>query len=75
MEQQKIAAMICFLLISAVMLYGFSHSEKAFESLKKVYGIFGIKLDFTSGGKRTVKGIFLVLCSIFFISSIALIIF
>ncbi len=52
MDKQQIAALIFFLLISSVMLYGFLHLEKTLGLLKKVYGIFGIKLDFTQGGER-----------------------
>ncbi len=75
MDKQQIAALIFFLIISLVMLYGFLHPEKALGFLKKVYGIFGIKLDFTERGEKIVKGILITLFLIFFTSSIALILF
>ncbi len=75
MDKQQMLASIFFLLISSVMLYSVFHLEKALRLVKKIYGIFGIKLDFTEGGEKLIRGILIILCLIYITTSIALIFF
>lgn len=75
MDTQQVAALILFLFISLMMFYGFLHLEKTLSLLKKIYGIFGVNLDFTQRGEKLVRGILLILSLIFLATSIALVFF
>lgn len=75
MDGQKLFAVLFFFCFSGLMFYYHRHVDKAIAIYTKLYGVFGIRMDFSHKGKVLVKVVTLLLSVLFFVGAVAVLLF